>query len=302
MKTCSRLLNTESEFGSFLEEKMSNHLRLIGWLLISVFGLSVWLAAKPVAAVVKGNPLDETAALWPKDAVSTALVHWKELEELKKKHRDAIKELDRVVTGGEKLTPKVAEEVSLARQLLEADLALDPGPEEGQVFCRRTIERLDRLKDGDRTRADTLLLSSARLELEIKMQLQKAPARTPEEVRALVEQAEATLQTYREVHMKYNMGVRGGEADKEALTGFLVCSRIAVLLEAIGDRDGAIKRCKQACEYAEEGVQATRAAYDAGTVTLDLLLGAQHRRAESWLALAKLDSAVAEQLRRDMRK
>ena len=39
-----------------------------------------------------------------------------------------------------------------------------------------------------------------------------------------------------------------------------------------------------------------------GTVTLDLLLGSQHLRAEAWLALAKLDSAVAEQLRKDVRE
>ena len=158
---------------------MSNHSRSIGWVLISVFALSVWLAVKFVAAAVTVSPLDETAAPWPKDAVQKAAEHWKQLQELKKKHRDAIRDLDRAITGGSTLTAKVAEEVSLAKQLLEADLALDPGPEEGAVLCRRTIERLDHLKGGDRTEADALLLSSTRFDLEIKRLLQARPARTP---------------------------------------------------------------------------------------------------------------------------
>src|SRR3954470_22891716 len=106
---------------------------VIGWSLIAVLGAGMWIHAQSAAAAApEPNLLAETGALWPKDAVSTAVVHYKEVEELKKKHRDAIKELDRAITGGEKVTPKVAEEVSLAKQLLEADLALDPGPEEGQ--------------------------------------------------------------------------------------------------------------------------------------------------------------------------
>jgi hypothetical protein len=281
---------------------MSVQSRSIAWMLIAWCGLGVFYVPTSATAAVKSALLEETASPWPKDAVQKTAEHWKQLQELKKKHRDAIRELDRAITGGSTLTGKVAEEISLARQLLDADLALDPGPEEGQVLCRRTIERLDHLKGSDRTEADALLLSATRLDLEIKRLLQARPARTPEEVQALVEQAEATLQTWREVHAKYLNAARGGETDKEAFAGCAACSRIAALLEAIGDRDGAIKRRKQACEYAEECVQATQAAYEAGTVTLDLLLGSQHRRAEAWLALGKLDSAVAEQMRKDLRE
>ncbi len=187
-------------------------------------------------------------------------------------------------------------------RVAHAELDLCDTYQQRQEACRKFIRDLDRLKQAvekqaDHPPADLLAIKSAWLSFEIEVERHRFDDRSPEEVQALLDQASAAAEIYREVFAKFQVGARGGEAEKEAYAGYEMCRRFAELLFALGKQEAAVEQLKQSCNFADKALQATQAAYEAGTVTLDLLLGAQSRRADAWLALAKHDRKATAELR-----
>ncbi len=70
----------------------------------------------------------------------------------------------------------------------------------------------------------------------------------------------------------YRTGSKGGSADSRARTAYELASARAELAAAEGNRTQAIAYCEQAEKQSEEALKSVMASYEAGRVSLDLLL------------------------------
>ena len=263
----------------------------VGFALSCPAPSMIWAADEKVPAKFE----ERLEKLFPGDALKIATEHWDHLQELRRQHRDTLRELQKDI-GEDHETGKLAEKIGVMGRVTQADLELCDTYKDRAAVYERSIRELEELRQsaaGATKTVDELMIKSARLGLEIEFERLKFNDRSPEEVRALLDQAKATAATYGVVFSKFQVGARGGEPEKEAHAGDEMCSRFAELLFALGKHEEAVEQLKQACDFADKAEQATQAAYDAGTVTLDLLLGSQHRRAAAWMALAKHDRKAA---------
>jgi hypothetical protein len=241
---------------------------------------------------------------WPENVVKIAAENWDKLEELRRKHVAALKELERGLDSEEKQTGRVAERASIAGRILTTELELTRDPAQRRKLCEEAIARVDRLKSAT-DRLDRLFVDATRAGFEVELQLAKCPARSPEEVTALVAEAEAALGDFQLAHEQIRVGAQGATAAKESLAGYNLCIRVAELLRAVGHYDEALKRQKQACEYADQCVEAARATYSngvAGGVTFEQVMSVQRDRATAWQLLARIDPAAARELRKTLRE
>lgn len=266
----------------------------------SVAGVAIalvgFLTSRPTSAAdnLPGAPPQGSLRLIPEDAVRIATGHWNHLQHLRREYSKTLQEL-LAATDGDGGNPKLAAQLAIMSRLVRAELELGDTITARQEACQKFLRDVDALKpaSGPAAKSSELMVKAARQAMEIELERMKNGDRSPEEVQALVDQARTAGRTYDEVFAKFNVGARGGEAEKEASTGCVFCCRLAELLVAIGQPEDAVKRLKQACEYANRAVQATQAAYEAGTVTLDLVLASQKEQADVRIALAKLDRKAA---------
>ncbi len=235
------------------------------------------------------------------DAMKIAKDHWERLRNLQKQHRDALVQLQKLLEKEfEKL--HVGEQLTMMSRVAHAELDMADTYAEREEACRKFVRELDRFKQAiekksDHSETDLLMIKSAWLSFEVELERHRFDDRSPEEVQALMDQAEATSRIFTEIFAKSRAGARGGEQDKLEYAGWAMCSRNAELLFALGKREAAVEQLKQACDYADRRTKATQAAYEAGTVTLDLVLTAESDQANAWMALAKRDRKAAADLR-----
>src|SRR4051812_28663753 len=83
---------------------------------------------------------------WPENVVKVAAENWDKLEELRRKHVAALKELERALGSDEKGTGRVAERASIAGRILTTELELTRDPAQRRKLCEEAIARVDRLK------------------------------------------------------------------------------------------------------------------------------------------------------------
>jgi hypothetical protein len=132
--------------------------------------------------------------------------------------------------------------------------------------------------DAGRIGADGAELSeikALRLKAEIALEREFDRGKRPsDEVEVLARTERAHWQTFQKVKALFDAVAKGGEHDKHAVSArkFLVAR--ARLSLAQGKREAALADLKLACWFGKRCVEAVQAAYDVGTVTLDLLLEA----------------------------
>jgi hypothetical protein len=114
------------------------------------------------------------------------------------------------------------------------------------------------------------------------------------EVCMLRELAETRLQTWRRIHALYQLGTRGGAAEGEAYARYLFQMALARLAWAEGQDKVALEHMSQAVKSADRMVEATQAAYDTGTITLDVLLETQSARADVKLTFCRMGGTLPE--------
>ncbi len=95
---------------------------------------------------------------------------------------------------------------------------------------------------------------------------------SPEELVALREHVQFLNDRFKSVDALYKTGSRGGSADARARTAYELASAQAELAVAEGNRAQAIAYCEQAEKFAEETLKNVMASYEAGRVSLDLML------------------------------
>ena len=114
------------------------------------------------------------------------------------------------------------------------------------------------------------------------------------EVCMLRELAETRLQTWRRIHALYQLGARGGEPEGEACSRYLFQMALARLAWAEGRDKVALEHMSQAVKSADRMVEATQAAYDTGTITLDVLQETQSARADVKLTFCRMGGTLPE--------
>jgi beta-lactamase regulating signal transducer with metallopeptidase domain/multidrug resistance efflux pump len=121
-----------------------------------------------------------------------------------------------------------------------------------------------------------------------------APKLSQEEIGYLTELVQAREATYQRIKALYDVGGVGGEAENEAEGRHQLCVDRARLALAQGDTQECLRQYEAAVKAAEKQVECVQAAYDAGAATLDRLLSAQERRAETKLKLSQLKRRLAD--------
>lgn len=109
------------------------------------------------------------------------------------------------------------------------------------------------------------------------------------ETEALREWAERATELHKRVSKLFIVGALGGEMEKEALTRYQMLVAKARLALAEGRVAYCAELYADAVEAAERCLDATTAAYEADTVTLDSLVCAQQRVAEAKIALSHVN-------------
>jgi beta-lactamase regulating signal transducer with metallopeptidase domain/tetratricopeptide (TPR) repeat protein len=108
-----------------------------------------------------------------------------------------------------------------------------------------------------------------------------AGAPGPNEVEVLRQHVAFLEQRFKVADAKFRTGSRGGEQDVRDMTGYELTTAKAQLALAEGRHDAAEAHFKEAEKFAESGLKAVEASYDAGRVTNDLVLQAANNLAES---------------------
>lgn len=145
------------------------------------------------------------------------------------------------------------------------------------------------LKSGEYSQVDHLRATTARLAAEITLHGERYPDTLPRQLEAHLTRVEAMQITYLKVTALWEIGYPGGEEEKVAISAVALARSRAKLELARGDFAKAL--CYQRAAYVagERGVQATLAAYETGTITLDMLVGAIVGVTDTWLALLDLE-------------
>lgn len=111
---------------------------------------------------------------------------------------------------------------------------------------------------------------------------------TREEIGYLEEIVAAAEEAHKKALTLNRIATSGGETEKEAAAELRLALAKARLARARGALDEFDQASEAAIGAAEREVQAYQAAFDAQTVTSDVLLGAKARRAEAKLQLVRL--------------
>lgn len=109
-----------------------------------------------------------------------------------------------------------------------------------------------------------------------------------EELAALNQWAKETEATHDRVHKLWTEGARGGSADEERMARYYMCLAQARLAAAQNEHANTRKWYARAATAADDAVDALQQSYNVGLTTLDVLLLMQQNRAETKLALARL--------------
>jgi hypothetical protein len=109
-----------------------------------------------------------------------------------------------------------------------------------------------------------------------------------DEIQLLTELVTAYEGIWEGVRGRYKAGTAGGEAENEAAARQRLLRAKAQLALARGDRPSAAEHYRSAVQAAQQQVDAYRAAYDAGTATLEVLLESQARLIEVKMQLSRL--------------
>jgi multidrug efflux pump subunit AcrA (membrane-fusion protein) len=114
------------------------------------------------------------------------------------------------------------------------------------------------------------------------------PSTDPAEIQYLTELVAAHEETWKRIHALCEAGAVGGSAENEAAARHRFLVARAQLALTKGNKAEAIEHYEAAVEAAEQYLEAAQAAYDAGTLKLNVLLDAQAQRANTKLALSRL--------------
>jgi hypothetical protein len=129
--------------------------------------------------------------------------------------------------------------------------------------------------DGRASELDRLRATAARLDAEIRLHTEQHPATTPEQLELLHGRVGVGQLLFNRVFALYKVGAPGGQADRCCLAAKNLAQWRAELEFARGEYDEALKYQRMARDAARQAVEAAQAAYDMGTVTLDVVLQAQ---------------------------
>lgn len=116
-----------------------------------------------------------------------------------------------------------------------------------------------------------------------------APQIDPQEIEILEELVEARTTLHTTVLRLQEHGVRGGEADREAIARYHLAVAKARLAAAKGDPAQCLKEQQAAVAAADRWVQIAQIKFENGTAdSLEQLIAAQTQRAEAKLELRRL--------------
>jgi beta-lactamase regulating signal transducer with metallopeptidase domain len=93
-----------------------------------------------------------------------------------------------------------------------------------------------------------------------------------EEVAALKEHVQFLKDQFTRIDELNRIGARGGSAEARALAGYELAAAQADLALAEGHHDELVAHCREAQQFAEENMKAVMASFDAGRVSLQLLM------------------------------
>jgi hypothetical protein len=105
------------------------------------------------------------------------------------------------------------------------------------------------------------------------------PKASDEELDVLRTLVEERLATWRKIHAFYVKGIKGGEKQKETQARFWLYLSLARLAWAENRDAAALAYLQRAVVAADDMVKAVQAAYDVGTITLDVVLDSQKMKA-----------------------
>jgi len=129
--------------------------------------------------------------------------------------------------------------------------------------------------DGRASELDRLRAAAARLDAEIRWHTEQHPATTPEQLELLHGRVSVGQLLFNRVFALYKVGARGGQTDRCCLAARNLAQGRAELEFARGEYGEALKYQRLARDAARQAAEAAQAAYDVGTVTLDVVLQAQ---------------------------
>jgi hypothetical protein len=169
--------------------------------------------------------------------------------------------------------------------LTEAELELVVRNADRVVLLKKFHEKAAKAEEEAKARADAgrtgtdgaelSEIKALRLKVEIALEREFDRGKRPsEEVEVMGKTERAHLQTFQKVKALFDAGAKGGEPDKHALSAREFLLARARLELAQGKRAEALADLKLACWFGKRCVEATQAAYDVGTITLDMLLDA----------------------------
>jgi beta-lactamase regulating signal transducer with metallopeptidase domain/protein involved in polysaccharide export with SLBB domain len=178
-----------------------------------------------------------------------------------------------------------------AETAIAKHLGLDDNQEAVQVTLggwRNKLSSSAGRRDGwaDKTRDASLVNENGNRAPAEEAQLEGSA--TLEEIEALREHVEFLQQQFAKLDALYQTASRGGSADTRAMAGYELAMAQCNLSLAQGERDKAVAACEQAAKFADEGLKAVTASYEAGRRTHDVVLKAAQNLTDCKRRLAQL--------------